>query len=408
MAEPFGRYQLVKRLGGGGMGEVFVARQAGLGGFEKLCVVKLLLPSLAEDAEFVAMFLDEAKLAARLSHPNVGQVFDVGQVDGTLYMAMEYIRGEDLAGLQKRMLDLKFSLPPAYAARIVADAAAGLQHAHQLADAQGKSLGLIHRDVSPPNIIVTFEGEVKIIDFGLARAAGRATQTKGGMLKGKFAYMSPEQVAASALDHRADIFALGIVLHELLTGTRLFRKDGDMQTLAAVAQCDVPAPSSLNPQVPGELDQVVLKALSKNRDDRYRDAQSMRFALEEWLRTAREPSSSVHVAKFMEQLYRDRLETERTKGPLWDAPEGPVSKIRPHPSSSTLAPVRPSPTAVLRTEDSVTVTRNAPPPTGPTPLLVRRRWIVLAAVTAAMVAVGAYWFGTTAGRREAAAATAPR
>jgi serine/threonine protein kinase len=337
MSEQFGRYTLLKRLGGGGMGEVYLARTEGLGGFEKLCVVKMLLPSLAEDDRFARMFLDEARLAARLSHPNACQVFDVGQVDGSLYMAMEHVGGDDLSGIQRRLAEAGLSMPPAFAARVVADAAAGLQHAHQLTDANGRLLGLIHRDVSPPNVIVSFDGEVKVIDFGLARAAGRLTHTKDGVLKGKYAYMSPEQVAGEPIDHRSDVFALGVVLHELLTGERLFKRAGDTATLAAVAQCDVPLPSSRNREVPSELDQVVLGALAKDRERRFRDAQALRFALEEWLRVSREPSSSVHLSKFMHQLYRDRLDTERARGRLWDAPEGPVSRIRAREKVNTVS-----------------------------------------------------------------------
>lgn len=399
MSEQFGRYTLLKRLGGGGMGEVYLARTEGLGGFEKLCVVKMLLPSLAEDDRFSHMFLDEARLAARLNHPNVSQVFDVGQVDDSLYMAMEHVSGDDLAGIQRRLGDAGLSMPPAFAARIVADAAAGLQHAHQLSDANGRLLGLIHRDVSPPNVIVTFDGEVKVIDFGLARAAGRLTHTKDGVLKGKYAYMSPEQVTGEELDHRSDVFALGVVLHELLTGERLFKRAGDTATLAAVAQCEVPLPSSRNREVPSELDQVVLGALTKDRERRFRDAQAFRFALEEWLRISREPSSSVHLSKFMHQLYRDRLETERTRGLLWDAPEGQVSRIRARERVKTISLSDNSkPTQVasapIRIEDDAhdapTRTHSSAPraPQKPSP------WLLVAAglATAALFAAAAYLF----------------
>lgn len=328
MAEVFGRYHLLKRIGGGGMGEVFLARQPGIAGFEKLLVVKTLLPSLAEEPGFVTMFLDEARLAARLNHPNVCQIYDLGEVNGVLYIAMEYIHGDDLERLGKELRNKGGGLPPALAARIVADAAAGLQHAHQLTDGQGKSLGVIHRDVSPANLLVTFEGEVKLVDFGLAKAANRITQTKSGVLKGKFAYMSPEQLADQPIDSRHDLFSLGIVLHELLTGGRLFRRDTDMQTLAAISQCEVPPPSTRNSEIPPELDAIVLRVLDKDRTKRFADGQSFRFALEEYLRQSRQPSSNVHLAKFMQQLYRGKLDLERSRGPLWDAPEGPVMRLR--------------------------------------------------------------------------------
>lgn len=417
MAESFGKYTLLKRLGGGGMGEVYLSRHQAMGGFDKLCVVKMLLPSLAEDEQFASMFLDEAQLAARLNHPNVCQVFDVGRVDDSLYMAMEHVSGDDLFGLQRTLRDMGVAMPPAFAARIAADAAAGLQHAHKLTDANGRPLDLIHRDISPPNVLVTFEGEVKIIDFGLAKAAGRATQTKDGVLKGKFAYMSPEQVSGEALDHRSDLFALGVVLHELLTGARLFKRQGDMQTLAAVNECLVAPPSKLNSEVPPELDAVVLKALARNRNDRYRDAQAFRFALEEWLRTSREPASNVHVAKFMQQLYKDRIDHEKAKGLLWDAPAGPVSRIRPgkatrepsEHSKPTDVDDRPGPRDD-RPADSITraarpIKPIVEPPT-PEGIVLKPRTIALIAALAlalaALAAAVAWQLGSSSARQETA------
>jgi hypothetical protein len=318
MSEPFGKYQLLKRIAGGGMGEVFLARQAGIQGFEKLLVIKTLLPHLGQDPQFVEMFLDEARLAARLSHPNLISIFDLGEVEGIFYIAMDYVHGEDLKRMWKQAYREGVTIPPAIAARIVADAAAGLGYAHRLTDDQGESLGLVHRDVSPQNILLTFDGGVKLIDFGVAKAAGRATHTQTGALKGKYAYMSPEQVDGAVLDQRSDVFALGIVLWEMVTGSRLFRADTEVQTLKLVMACEVPAPSEQNPHVPAALDPILLRALAHDRDQRTPDMETLRLELEEWLSASQAQGSSAHLAGFMRRLFHERLAAEGTRGALAD------------------------------------------------------------------------------------------
>ncbi|MGZ6142938.1 MAG: serine/threonine protein kinase, partial [Myxococcales bacterium] len=249
MHPTFGRYELLKRLAGGGMGEVYLARQRGIDGFSKLLVIKTLLPHLCEDEEFITMFKDEARVTAQLIHPNICQVFEFEQVGGVYYMAMEYLRGEDLRRLWKACEQRGTPLRVPLICRVISDAAAGLDFAHSLRDSKGEPYHIVHRDISPQNILVTFEGGVKVIDFGVAKAAGRAQHTRTGALKGKYSYMSPEQVAGAEVDGRSDIFALGIVLHELLTGRRLFKADSDVQTLARVRECNVAPPSRLNPQL---------------------------------------------------------------------------------------------------------------------------------------------------------------
>lgn len=386
MSDTFGRYELLKRLGGGGMGEVFLARQQSVPSVEKLVVVKMLHPGLAENDEFANQFLDEARLAAQLNHPNVCQLHDLGRTDGVLYMAMELVRGDDLERLLSELGRLGQTLPPALAVRIAADAAAGLQHAHELTDAQGRPLEIIHRDVSPPNIMVTWDGEVKLLDFGLAKAANQLHVTKGATLKGKFAYMAPEQINSEPVDRRSDLFSLGIVLWELLTGQRLFRRDGEMETLAAVARCEVPAPSSVNRDLPASLDAVVLKALRAAPGKRYQDAQAFRLALEDWLRKEREPTSNLYLAKYMQQLYRARIQTEREKGLVADLPTGPLWR-RPKKAQVVVEPAEPSAPAP----------RLDPPPPAPSPVVVptpavqaptlRRRTIVAVGISVAL-AVG--------------------
>ncbi len=327
MGMPFGRYELLKRIAAGGMGEVYLARQAGLEGFEKLLVVKVLLPNLAEDSEFIAMFLDEARIAARLDHPNIGQIYDLGEVDGAYYIAMEYIRGDDVVRLWKQARLKKKPVPMALAARIAADAAAGLDYAHKATGADNEPLNLVHRDVSPQNILVTFDGGVKLIDFGVAKAAGRMSHTTTGTIKGKYAYMSPEQISGGDIDHRSDVFALGVVLYEMLTSVRLFKRDTEVATLQAVSACDIPPPASLNPNIDPMLSGILLKALAQDRGDRYEDAQAFRMALEEWMLAERQPGTAAHLSAYMKDLYAERLAEERAAGKPFSDTEGTPSQL---------------------------------------------------------------------------------
>ncbi len=318
--ESFGRYQLVKKLASGGMAEIYLARQQGLEGFEKLLVIKRILPHLAEDEEFIQMFLDEARIAARLNHPNIVQIFDLGAIGDHYFIAMEYIHGDDVRRVWKQSDAAGTALPIAHACRIVMDAASALDYAHKRTDpATGKPLGIIHRDISPQNILVSFEGGVKIVDFGIAKAADSSNQTKSGVLKGKYSYMSPEQASGRKIDHRTDIFALGVVLYELLTGIRLFKRATEIETIKAVTECRVEPPSVLNPRVPTDLEPVVMKALVANPDQRYQEAAQLQLAIEEWLVQNRLPSSSAHLKAYMQEIYRDRLAEEARIGrPLWE------------------------------------------------------------------------------------------
>ncbi len=309
MGIPFGRYVLLKKIAAGGMGQVFLAKTDDQG-FEKLVVLKRILPHLVEDEEFFTMFLDEARLAARLNHPNIAQIFDLGEDRGTHYIVMEYVAGDDVRRVGKAAHASGHPLPLGVTLRIIADAAAGLDYAHKAKDAQGKPLGLVHRDISPQNILVGFDGGVKLIDFGVAKATGRAQATATGMLKGKFPYMSPEQAEGKDLDGRSDIFALGIVLWELLTDNRLFKGENDTAAQRLVIACRVPPPSSYNKDLPPELDAIVLKALAKNPADRYPDAASFRLAIEDFLLARSLPASSAHVQAFMSKAYAERIAKE--------------------------------------------------------------------------------------------------
>ena len=309
MAIAFGRYELLKKLASGGMGQVFLAR-TGAKGFEKLVVLKRILPHLVEDEEFFTMFIDEARISLRLNHPNIAQMFELGEENGAHFIAMEYVASDDVRRLSRKAKDAGLTVPLGVIIRIIADAAAGLDHAHKVRDAKGAVLNLVHRDVSPQNILVGFDGGIKLIDFGVAKAAGRAQHTATGILKGKFPYMSPEQAEGEDIDARSDVFALGIVLWELLTERRLFKGENDIVTQKLVKACKVPPPSAIKAELPKELDAIVLKALAKNRDDRYPDALSLRMALEDFALARKIPASSAHVAAFMQPLYGERIAAE--------------------------------------------------------------------------------------------------
>ncbi len=338
MGESFGKYQLLKRIAQGGMGEVFLARQQGIEGFEKLLVIKTLLPHLTNQASFIQMFLDEARLAARLAHPNVVQIYDLGSVDDTFYIAMEYVHGHELRQVWKQVASNRETFPIALGCRIAAEAAAGLGYAHRMTNSDGAPLGLVHRDVSPHNLLVTFDGGVKVIDFGVAKAVGRVSSTAGGGLKGKYAYMSPEQVDGEEIDARSDIFGLGTVLWELITGSRLFKRDSDVKIMRAVSDCEVVAPSVKNPAVPQGLDAIVLKALAQNREQRYPTMEAFALELEEWLTSTRNSASNAHLGAFMRHQFAEALAREGTKGPLWDvdpAATGLLMGGRPRGHSDT-------------------------------------------------------------------------
>ena len=316
MLETYGRYQLLKKLATGGMAQIYLARQSGPEGFEKLLVVKRILPHLAENEDFITMFLDEARIAARLNHPNIVQIFDLGAQDDSFFIAMEYIHGEDVRRVWKHAERLGEALPIALICRVIIEACAGLDYAHKKTDPSGRPLGIVHRDISPQNILVSFEGGVKVVDFGIAKAADQATVTRSGVLKGKYSYMSPEQASGQPIDHRTDIFALGVVMYELLTGSRLFKRPSDIQTLNAVIECKVPRPSEVSRRVPADLETLVLKALARDRNHRFTDARQLGNALEDWLLSNKLPSSSTALAEFMQRLYAERLAREQEEGRL--------------------------------------------------------------------------------------------
>ncbi len=319
--EKIGRFELVKKIAAGGMAEIFLARRVGPEGFEKYVVIKRILPHLAENREFVDMFLQEARLAVRLNHPNIAQVFDLGESLGSYFIAMEYVHGEDLRRIWRHSEEVGSPIPVPLACRIIIEAAAGLDYAHKKAGTNLEPLHIVHRDVSPQNILVSFDGAVKVVDFGIAKATDQATNTHPGVLKGKYSYMSPEQASGHEVDWKTDQFALGIIFYELLTLTRLFKRRTDIQTLAAVGECKVSPPSLVNSRVPAELDAIVLRALAKRPADRYRDMLEFRTKIEDWLLAHRNVSSSTHLARYLGSIYSERLEREKTEGWAVSIPE---------------------------------------------------------------------------------------
>ena len=280
----FGKYKLFASLGRGGMADVFLALSRGPLGFNKLVVVKRLRPTLSEEPSFLDMFLDEARLAARLNHPNVVHTYEVGEHDGSYFIAMEYLEGQPLNKIIRELAKSGEDLEPPQCARIVSDALAGLHHAHELRDYDGTPLQIVHRDVSPHNVFVTYDGQVKLVDFGIAKAALSSTETEVGVLKGKVAYMSPEQAMGIQLDRRADLFSMGIVLWELLARKRLMQGDSAASTLHHILNSPVPLVSSVLPRIDPELDSIVAKALERDQDKRFQTALEMREALEAWIR----------------------------------------------------------------------------------------------------------------------------
>jgi len=278
----FGRYLLLRRLSRGGMGEIFLAKSGQLTGFEKLCVIKKVLPNLAADSEFIKRFIDEAQVAIKLSHANIAPVFEVGMADGEYFLALEYVEGRDLRRLLTRLGEKRRRLPVDLGLLCVREVASGLAYAHRRTDATGKPLGVVHCDVSPPNVIVSYEGEVKVIDFGIAKSALRLSESNPKVGFGKYGYMAPEQlVRGGTVDKRTDIYAAGVLLYELITGEKMFQfPDGaDYRQMARmVAQGQHPRPSERDQDL-SDLDDIVLRAVSPEAPKRFANAEELRDAL---------------------------------------------------------------------------------------------------------------------------------
>lgn len=298
----YGPYGLLERVAVGGMAEVFKAKRSGVEGFEKVVAVKRILPHLSDNKEFVDMFVDEAKVVSGLAHPNIVQIFDLGKLEKSYYIAMEYVHGRDLRSIQKRAKERGLRVPLDLSVLIISKVCAALEYAHRKKDDQGRPMVIVHRDISPQNILISFEGDVKLTDFGIAKAATKARTTDRGALRGKLLYMSPEQAWGKPIDRRSDLFSLGIVCYEMVTDEKPFLGSSEMSILEMVRECRVATPRSLNPGIPESLERVVMKALERDPDLRYQDAGELGRDLERVL-LERRPPAATELARLMELLF---------------------------------------------------------------------------------------------------------
>ncbi|MCA9706664.1 MAG: serine/threonine protein kinase [Myxococcales bacterium] len=300
-----GKYQLIRRLATGGMAEIYLARAAAIEGFEKLVVLKRILPQYAESEAFIRMFLAEARLAATLHHPNIVQVYDIGEDDGAYFFAMEYVQGVDLRQLFAAARRAGRELPLQHVLHVITGLCAGLHYAHEMKDTSGAPLGIVHRDVSPSNVLVTFDGAVKVVDFGIAKAAN--VSTTAGTLKGKIPYMSPEQCHSRPLDRRSDVFSIGTLLWELTTGRRLFQADNELALLGVVARGEITRPRDVRPDYSPDLEAIVLRALALDPSERWQTAQDLQLALEDFAHEARLPLSAARFQPFLREVCADAI-----------------------------------------------------------------------------------------------------
>ena len=339
----FGNYTLLEKIAAGGMAELFKAKMQGVEGFRKLVAIKRILPHLTDNDEFVHMFIDEAKLAAQLNHQNIAHIFDLGRIDKFYYIAMEYVAGRDLRAILKHAADNGDRFPVELAVLVASKVASALDYAHRKKDFDERDLNIVHRDISPQNVLISYEGEVKLVDFGIAKAVSRSSQTESGTVKGKLLYMSPEQARGAEIDKRSDIFSLGVVMYEMLTGEKLFMDETEMDIIRRVRDCRVSSPRRLNPAIPKELDLVVMTALEKRPEDRYQNAYKMQKDLENIMYAWESTPTSVNLAQYMAEEFGREGETADADQTMLAA-SAPVATAAPAPPSTPARrPEPPSP-----------------------------------------------------------------
>jgi len=409
-----GRYDFLRRLAIGGMGEVFLARERSVAGVDRLVVIKLMLDELAERPEQVALFIDEARIAMQLAHPNIVQVYDFGEENGAYYMAMEYVPGQNLARLCERASRKSGSYPRHSAIHVVAEMARGLDFAHKAKDSHGRPMEIVHRDISPHNTLVSTLGDVKLLDFGIAHANIREQRTETGVLRGKFGYMSPEQLAQAELDARSDVFCAGIVLWETTLMKRLFRGETEMETLQLVARCEVPMPRSIDPTYPEDLEAAVMTALAHDPNERFQSAGAMAAALRNVLkrkpRVEKDELGTLVTTLFPETLPNDVAEVIRITAPMTAA--------NVHTRTAAVADVATGADTVAKTgatrvrevsaSEEPATAPVAPAPeeaTSETPS-TGRGWIPLTIAGVAVVAVGSIILASSGGSKDTAAGAA--
>ncbi len=303
MGEEFGKYELIEKVATGGMAEVFLAKQTGDGGFSKKVAIKRMFPHMADSPEATNMFLDEGRIAASFNHPNIVQIFDLGRQGDSLYLAMEYVHGRDLKRILERGSEADSTLPLSMAVHIVSQVAAGLHYAHEKHDERGKPMNVIHRDVSPQNVLVSDQGHIKVCDFGIAKAEERLQHTKQGQFKGKIAYMSPEQFETSVLDRRTDIYSLGVLLYETTTGQRVYDADTDLEILRLMSIGEIRLPSEVVSGYPERLEAIILKCISKDPADRFATAEDLHVAMEAWLGETSSRPSATQIGRYIKALF---------------------------------------------------------------------------------------------------------
>lgn len=375
----FGKYWLLDRISIGGMAEIWRAElyhpQPGL---PRVVAIKRILPSVAEDPDCVAMFMDEAKISMQLHHPNIAQVFELGQVGSSHFIALEYVHGKDVRAIFDRCREIGAPATVAMTCYVIAKACEALDHAHRKRDASGEEMRIVHRDVSPQNLLISYEGEVKVIDFGIAKAAANASQSQAGILKGKFGYLSPERVAGLPFDRRSDVFGIGVCLHELLTGERLFASDEDEVVLEKIRTADVRPPSNRRPGIPEALDRIVLKALARDPENRYQYASELGRDLEGFLIESKSFFERKDLMQYMKSTFAEELEEASGAGAARESPEPPVlllPKIEaagPMLSNSTAGAIdrKPEPLEALgpRRTDADARRRDREQPSAPVPV----------------------------------------
>lgn len=337
----FGKYHLIRRIALGGMAEIFLAKAMGAEGFQRDVAIKRILPTFSEDEAFITMFIDEARIAARLHHPNIIQILDFDRIDDSYYIAMEFVNGRDLRKVLDRGRDPANRITPLRAVSAIADIASALGYAHQVRGEDGEPLNIVHRDVSPHNILLSFNGVVKLTDFGIAKAAARSTRTRAGTVKGKCSYMSPEQARGKPLDGRSDLFALCAIAWEMLTGNKLFDGDGDFDVLNNVVNQQVEPPSRFNDAVPEELDQIVMRGLERDLDRRWPDMQALEGALRSFVFRHARGLEEVSLGPYLRGLFADEIAQEATS-----------AGVRPQPGVADRTPSRPTPAAVASAQES--------------------------------------------------------
>jgi serine/threonine protein kinase len=321
MAErQFGPYRLVRQIAVGGMAEIHLAKTKGIAGFEKYVALKMIHPNFAEDEQFIQMLVDEAKIAVQLNHANIAQTFDLGRVGDTFYITMEYVDGPDLYKILRKASETDIDMPLEVAAYIAKEVASALDHAHKKRGPSGKALGIVHRDVSPQNVLISYTGEVKLVDFGIAKATMKARQTAVGVIKGKYYYMSPEQAWGDPIDYRSDIFSAGIVLYEMITGQMLYLEEDLHKLLDMARRADIASPTTLRRGIPAQLERIVMHALARTKEERYQSAADFATDLERFLHAYSPISTSAKVAALIKQVIGDPTpivdEIEQRDGPI--------------------------------------------------------------------------------------------